>query len=171
MCAERELEVKVYHASLSLSFPLSLSLSYSLSLFPSLLLCRQSWLIITAILASLLMASVAGNLIQACRKCSARPGRPQFSYTPLHDMNGGLREEEEQERRRRWGWWGQWQGWGRGPKRLRGERARPRPAAPRLSRRTGRLPRCRTGCPTRIWCPGWGAWRRGWRRRRARRGT
>lgn len=55
-------------------------------------LTEQTWLVIAALLASLLVASVAGNLIQACRKCGPPPSRPIYSYTPLHEMNGGPSE-------------------------------------------------------------------------------
>ncbi|XP_062394468.1 N-acetylglucosamine-1-phosphodiester alpha-N-acetylglucosaminidase isoform X2 [Sardina pilchardus] len=59
---------------------------------------ERTWLAIATVLASLLMASVAGNLIQACRKCSVRPRQPQYSYTPLHELNGGLSRGEAQGR-------------------------------------------------------------------------
>ncbi|XP_041961694.1 N-acetylglucosamine-1-phosphodiester alpha-N-acetylglucosaminidase [Alosa sapidissima] len=56
---------------------------------------EQTWLAIATVLASLLMASVAGNLIQACRKCSMRPSQARYSYTPLQELNGGLSRGEE----------------------------------------------------------------------------
>lgn len=50
--------------------------------------CRQSWLVVCAILATSLLASLAGNLIQTCRKCKARKKRADYSYLPLGEING-----------------------------------------------------------------------------------
>lgn len=50
--------------------------------------CRQSWLVVCAILAMSLLASLAGNLIQTCRKCKARGKREGYSYLPLGEING-----------------------------------------------------------------------------------
>ncbi|XP_052474082.1 N-acetylglucosamine-1-phosphodiester alpha-N-acetylglucosaminidase [Carassius gibelio] len=51
-------------------------------------LSEQSWLVICAILATSLLASLAGNLIQTCRKCKARGQRADYSYLPLGEING-----------------------------------------------------------------------------------
>ncbi|XP_007228925.3 N-acetylglucosamine-1-phosphodiester alpha-N-acetylglucosaminidase [Astyanax mexicanus] len=50
-------------------------------------LSEQSWLVITIALAVLLLTSVTGNLIQACRKCRQRL-QQEYSYVPLEEMNG-----------------------------------------------------------------------------------
>ncbi|XP_056113013.1 N-acetylglucosamine-1-phosphodiester alpha-N-acetylglucosaminidase [Rhinichthys klamathensis goyatoka] len=51
-------------------------------------LSEQSWLVVCAILATSLLASLAGNLIQTCRKCKARKKRADYSYLPLGEING-----------------------------------------------------------------------------------
>nr|XP_055066891.1 N-acetylglucosamine-1-phosphodiester alpha-N-acetylglucosaminidase isoform X2 [Misgurnus anguillicaudatus] len=51
-------------------------------------LSEQSLLVVCAILATLLLASLAGNLIQTCRKCEARTEREGYSYLPLGEING-----------------------------------------------------------------------------------
>ncbi|KAI7806992.1 N-acetylglucosamine-1-phosphodiester alpha-N-acetylglucosaminidase [Triplophysa rosa] len=51
-------------------------------------LSEQSWLVVCAILATSLLASLAGNLIQTCRKCRARGQREGYSYFPLGEING-----------------------------------------------------------------------------------
>lgn len=51
-------------------------------------LSEQSWLVVCAILATSLLASLTGNLIQTCRKCEARTKREGYSYLPLEEING-----------------------------------------------------------------------------------
>lgn len=53
-----------------------------------LLVCRQSWLVVCAVLATSLLASLGGNLIQTCRKCKERTERVGYSYLPLGEING-----------------------------------------------------------------------------------
>uniref|UniRef100_A0A9J7YXY8 N-acetylglucosamine-1-phosphodiester alpha-N-acetylglucosaminidase n=1 Tax=Cyprinus carpio carpio TaxID=630221 RepID=A0A9J7YXY8_CYPCA len=53
-------------------------------------LSEQSWLVVCAILATSLLASLAGNLIQTCRKCKARGQRADYSYLPLGEINGSV---------------------------------------------------------------------------------
>ncbi|XP_030638393.1 N-acetylglucosamine-1-phosphodiester alpha-N-acetylglucosaminidase [Chanos chanos] len=47
---------------------------------------EQTWLIISAVLATLLLASVSGNLIQKYSKSGAHPSHKDYSYVPLGDM-------------------------------------------------------------------------------------
>uniref|UniRef100_A0A3Q2TBS1 N-acetylglucosamine-1-phosphodiester alpha-N-acetylglucosaminidase n=1 Tax=Fundulus heteroclitus TaxID=8078 RepID=A0A3Q2TBS1_FUNHE len=51
---------------------------------------RRSWLIITLVLTSLLVAALLVSLRQACRRSSASlfPQRHDYSYVPLRDING-----------------------------------------------------------------------------------
>lgn len=48
---------------------------------------EQSWLVVCSILATSLLASLTGNLIQTCRKCKARGQRADYSYLPLGEIN------------------------------------------------------------------------------------
>ncbi|XP_066538637.1 N-acetylglucosamine-1-phosphodiester alpha-N-acetylglucosaminidase [Hoplias malabaricus] len=50
-------------------------------------LSEQSWVVITAVLAALLLTSLTGNLIQVCQKFRGRL-QPEYSYVPLEEMNG-----------------------------------------------------------------------------------
>ncbi|KAI4890688.1 hypothetical protein NFI96_033746 [Prochilodus magdalenae] len=50
-------------------------------------LSEQSWLVITAVLAVLLLTSVTGNLIQVCRRFRGHV-QQKYSYVPLEAMNG-----------------------------------------------------------------------------------
>lgn len=59
-------------------------------------LSEQSWLVVCAILATLLLASLAGNLIQTCGKCKARGQRADYSYLPLGELNGSVERSGEQ---------------------------------------------------------------------------
>ncbi|KAM4568634.1 N-acetylglucosamine-1-phosphodiester alpha-N-acetylglucosaminidase isoform 1-T1 [Fundulus diaphanus] len=53
-------------------------------------LTERSWLIITLVLTSLLLATLLVSLRQACRRSSAShfPQRHDYSYVPLQDING-----------------------------------------------------------------------------------
>ncbi|XP_053351168.1 N-acetylglucosamine-1-phosphodiester alpha-N-acetylglucosaminidase [Clarias gariepinus] len=50
-------------------------------------LSEQSWVVITATLAAVLLTSLIGNLIQVCGKCKGRP-QQEYSYVPLKEVNG-----------------------------------------------------------------------------------
>ncbi|KAF7708828.1 N-acetylglucosamine-1-phosphodiester alpha-N-acetylglucosaminidase [Silurus meridionalis] len=52
-------------------------------------LSEQSWIVITAILAAILLTSVIGNVIQVCGKCRAYP-QQGYSYVPLKEVNGSV---------------------------------------------------------------------------------
>ncbi|XP_073781326.1 N-acetylglucosamine-1-phosphodiester alpha-N-acetylglucosaminidase isoform X1 [Danio rerio] len=57
-------------------------------------LSEQSWLVVCSILATSLLASLTGNLIQTCRKCKARRQRADYSYLPLGEINGATERGE-----------------------------------------------------------------------------
>ncbi|XP_017333169.1 N-acetylglucosamine-1-phosphodiester alpha-N-acetylglucosaminidase isoform X2 [Ictalurus punctatus] len=50
-------------------------------------LSEQSWMVIAAVLAAILLTSLTGNLIQLCGKCRGRP-QQEYSYVPLEEVNG-----------------------------------------------------------------------------------
>ncbi|MCJ8728193.1 hypothetical protein PDJAM_G00001410 [Pangasius djambal] len=50
-------------------------------------LSEQSWMVITAVLAAILLTSLIGNLIQVCGKCRGHP-QQEYSYVPLEEVNG-----------------------------------------------------------------------------------
>ncbi|KAK6326366.1 hypothetical protein J4Q44_G00020110 [Coregonus suidteri] len=53
-------------------------------------LSEQSWLIVTGLLTSLLLASVVGHLMKMCWGSVAHhSGREDYSYVPLTEINGG----------------------------------------------------------------------------------
>lgn len=60
--------------------------SFSLSLFVCVWVSRQSWMVITGVLAAILLTSLIGNLIQVCGKCRGRP-QQDYSYIPLKEVN------------------------------------------------------------------------------------
>ncbi|XP_058242060.1 N-acetylglucosamine-1-phosphodiester alpha-N-acetylglucosaminidase isoform X1 [Hemibagrus wyckioides] len=49
-------------------------------------LSEQSWMVITAVLAAILLTSLTGNLIQVCGKCKGRL-QQEYSYVPLEEVN------------------------------------------------------------------------------------
>ncbi|XP_051999903.1 N-acetylglucosamine-1-phosphodiester alpha-N-acetylglucosaminidase [Xyrauchen texanus] len=51
-------------------------------------LSEQSWLVVCTLLATSLLASLAGNLILTCRKCKTHRQREEYSYVPLEEING-----------------------------------------------------------------------------------
>ncbi|KTF89692.1 hypothetical protein cypCar_00002129 [Cyprinus carpio] len=59
-------------------------------------LSEQSWLVFCAILATSLLASLAGNLIQTCGKCKARGQKADYSYLPLGEINGSVERSRGQ---------------------------------------------------------------------------
>uniref|UniRef100_A0A673L7D2 N-acetylglucosamine-1-phosphodiester alpha-N-acetylglucosaminidase-like n=2 Tax=Sinocyclocheilus rhinocerous TaxID=307959 RepID=A0A673L7D2_9TELE len=59
-------------------------------------LSEQSWLVVCAILATSLLASLAGNLIQTCGKCKVCGQRADYSYLPLGEINGSVERSRGQ---------------------------------------------------------------------------
>ncbi|KAK3572403.1 hypothetical protein QTP86_032625 [Hemibagrus guttatus] len=49
-------------------------------------LSEQSWMVITAVLAAILLTSLTGNLIQVCGKCKGCL-QQEYSYVPLKEVN------------------------------------------------------------------------------------
>ncbi|KAJ7985495.1 hypothetical protein DPEC_G00352620 [Dallia pectoralis] len=53
-------------------------------------LTEQSWIILTGLLTSLLLVSMCGHLLTVCRGCRRhQPGREDYSYVPLGNINRG----------------------------------------------------------------------------------
>ncbi|XP_016374910.1 N-acetylglucosamine-1-phosphodiester alpha-N-acetylglucosaminidase [Sinocyclocheilus rhinocerous] len=59
-------------------------------------LSEQSWLVVCAILATSLLASLASNFIHTCRKSKARGQRADYSYLPLGEINGSVERSRGQ---------------------------------------------------------------------------
>ncbi|TRY86791.1 hypothetical protein DNTS_022597 [Danionella cerebrum] len=64
---------------------------------PTASLSEQSWLIICSVLATSLLASLTGNLVQTCRSLKSPRWRADYTYVPLREINGGPEPRQEQE--------------------------------------------------------------------------